>query len=157
MRTFAAARHDPGQAGFTLVELMVVLAVLALAATVVIMTMPGSNARVSDETDRLAVRIAALRDLAIVEGRPMALVISPSGYGFERRAAAGWEVLPGRGFARRDWPRGVRLTQPAGSGPVRITFDPVGMTSARTALALGDGDVTTRLTVAVTGEVTRGE
>ena len=37
---------------------MVVLAVLALAATVVVLTIPGSNARVTEEADRLAVRTA---------------------------------------------------------------------------------------------------
>jgi general secretion pathway protein H len=157
MRTFAAAHPDRNNAGFTLVELMIVLAVLALAATVVVMTMPGSSAQVTAEADRLAVRIAALRDLAIVEGRPMAIVVSPSGYGFERRAREGWDVLSGRGFARRDWPRGVRLTQPAGGAPLRIAFDPVGMTSARTALALSDGTVTARLSIGATGEVSRGE
>jgi general secretion pathway protein H len=157
MRISAAVRPERHPRGFTLVELMVVLAVLALAATVVILTIPGSNARVVAEADRLAVRIAALRDLAIVEGRPMALVISPSGYGFERREAGGWAVLPGRGFARHNWPRGVRLTDPADGAPLRIAFDPVGMTSARTALTIGDGAVSARLTVSATGEVTRGE
>ena len=157
MRTFAAPRPDRTSAGFTLVELMVVLAVLALAATVVVMTMPGSSAQVTAEADRLAVRIAALRDLAIVEGRPMAIVVSASGYGFERRASTGWESLPGRGFARRDWPLGVRLTQPTNGAPLRIAFDPIGMTSARTALAISDGDVTARLSVGATGEVVRSE
>jgi general secretion pathway protein H len=157
MRISAPARHSARSAGFTLVELMVVLAVLALAATIVILTIPGSNARVHDEADRLAVRIASLRDLAIVEGRPMALVVSPSGYGFERREVGGWAVLPGRGFARHNWPRGVRLTDPADGAPLRIAFDPVGMTSARTVLTIGDSAVSARLTVSATGEVTRGE
>jgi general secretion pathway protein H len=157
MRISAVPPPEPRERGFTLVELMVVLAVLALAATVVILTIPGSNARVADEADRLAVRIAALRDLAIVEGRPMALVVSPSGYAFERREAGGWSALPGRGYDRHDWPRGVRLTAPAGGAPLRIAFDTVGMTSARTALAIGDGEVTARLTVSATGEVVRDE
>lgn len=157
MRISAAVPPDRHPRGFTLVELMVVLAVLALAATVVILTIPGSNARVAGEADRLAVRIAALRDLAIVEGRPMALVISPSGYAFERRENTGWIDLPGRGFDRHDWPRDVRLLEPVGGAPLRIAFDPVGLTSARTQLAIGDGDATARLSVSTTGEVVRGE
>lgn len=131
---------------------MVVLAVLALAATLVILTAPGSGSRVHDEADRLALRVAALRDLAIVEGRPMAMTISPSGYGFERRAAAGWEALPGRGFERRDWPGTVRLQ---GTAPQRVVFDPVGMTGAPTALVLIDGETAARVTLATTGEVKR--
>ena len=157
MRISAPQRPDARSAGFTLVELMVVLAVLALAATVVVLTIPGSNARVTEEADRLAVRIAGLRDLAIVEGRPMAVVVSPSGYAFERREAAGWSDLPGRAYARHDWPAGVRLTDPAGGTTLRITFDHIGITSARTVLAIGDGETTARLSVSTTGEVVRGE
>lgn len=157
MRISAAVRPERHPRGFTLVELMVVLAVLALAATVVILTIPGSNARVVAEADRLAVRIAALRDLAIVEGRPMALVVSPSGYAFEQREAGGWSALPGRGFGRHDWPRDVRLIEPAGGKPLRVTFDTIGMTSERTEFAIGGGDATARLTVSAAGEVVRGE
>lgn len=156
MRIFAAAHPDRRERGFTLVELMVVLAVLALAATVVLLTMPGGNARVADESDRLAARMAALRDLAIVEGRPMALVISPSGYAFERRSAAGWEPLPGRGFVRRDWPSGIRWTE-GGGGVRRIAFNPVGMTDARVTVRLTDGEAAASVTLLTTGEVARGQ
>lgn len=157
MRTSAALPPEPRQRGFTLVELMVVLAVLALAATVVVLTIPGSNARVSNEADRLAVRIASLRDLAIVEGRPMAVVVSPSGYAFERHGADGWSALPGRAYARRDWPTGIRLTQPADGAPLRVTFDNIGTISASTSLTIGDGTTAAQLRVSTTGEVVRGE
>jgi general secretion pathway protein H len=140
--------------GFTLVEMMVVLAVLALAATLVLLTAPSGGSRVQGEADRLAARIAALRDLAIVEGRPMAIVVSPSGYAFERRMAAGWEILPGRGFNRHDWAPPVRLQAAA---PTRIAFDPIGMTSAPATLALTDGESVARVALATTGEVRRGE
>lgn len=140
--------------GFTLVELMVVLAVLALAATLVLLTAPTGGDRVQGEADRLAARVAALRDLAIVEGRPMAMTISPSGYDFERRMAAGWEALPGRGFERRNWPDKLRLEAQA---PIRILFDPIGMTSAPTAVVLTDGETVARVALATTGAVTRSE
>ena len=153
----AALPPEPRARGFTLVELMVVLAVLALAATVVVLTIPGSNARVTEEADRLAVRIASLRDLAIVEGRPLAVVVSPSGYAFERREADGWSALPGRAYARRDWPAGIRLTEPASGAPLRIAFDNVGTISAGASLAISDGSTAARLRVSTTGEVVRGE
>ena len=63
MRIFAATadtrtRRAPN--GFTLVELMVVLAIMALAATAVVLTIPGEERTVRSEADRLA----ALRDEA---------------------------------------------------------------------------------------------
>src|SRR3546814_6784680 len=42
--------------GFTLVELMVVLAIMALAATAVVLTIPGEERAVRSEADRLAAR-----------------------------------------------------------------------------------------------------
>lgn len=150
-------RPEHRQTGFTLVELMVVLAVLALAATVVMLSLPGSEARAASEADRLAARIAAVRDLAIVEGRPVAVVISPSGYAFERRSAAGWESISGRGFERRDWPDDVRIVLPANQPAIRIGFDPIGMTAGRSALSLAAGDSSARIVVTTTGEVLRDE
>src|SRR5690606_30071026 len=74
-----------GEAGFTLVELMLVLAIMGLAAATVMLTLPDSQRGARDEADRLAARLAAVRDLAVIEGRGTAAVISASGYGFERR------------------------------------------------------------------------
>jgi general secretion pathway protein H len=146
------AAADRRSAGFTLVEMMMVLAVLALAATVVLLTIPTSSSQLRDEADRLATRVAALRDLAIVEGRPMAVVIRPSGYDFERRGSSDWEALPGRGFEPRDWPGAVRLQA---APPPRLVFDPVGMTGTAASVALTDGEAVARVLVTTTGEVKR--
>jgi general secretion pathway protein H len=135
---------------------MLVLAVLALAATVVLLTLPSGEQRVAGEADRLAVRIAALRDLAIVEGRAMAITVQPSGYGFERRVGEGWDAVPGRSFAAHDAPSGIRFAG-EGAAAERIVFDALGMTDTRRTLAVSDGTVTARLRVSATGEVARGE
>jgi general secretion pathway protein H len=162
MRIFAPARPEGrsrrAESGFTLVELMVVLALLALATTAVIITMPASGSAAQAEADRLALRVAALRDLAIVEGRPAALVVSPSGYAFERQTEAGWEPLSGRGFARRDWPAGVGIAASSTNAAlIRVSFDTMGMTAAPQKIVLSDGDGRAALTISATGGVTRGE
>ena len=56
--------------GFTLVELMVVLTILALAATAVVLTIPGEERSVRSEADRLAARLAAARDVVRLLWRP---------------------------------------------------------------------------------------
>ena len=92
MRIFAAkakahARRDAN--GFTLVELMVVLAIMALAATAVVLTIPGDERSVRSEADRLAARAARARDIAVIGRRHVAGSLGPSGYGVGRRGPGG--------------------------------------------------------------------
>ena len=160
MRTFAAkaeARRRPGANGFTLVELMVVLAIMALAATAVVLTIPGEERTVRSEADRLAARLAAARDVAVIEGRSVAVNFAPSGYGFERRIAGEWRPLPGRAFERRNWPGDVRFVGGNGQGAARVLFDRVGISSTPQAVVLTGGDAREIVRVSATGEVSRGQ
>ena len=158
MRIFAATaeartRHEPN--GFTLVELMVVLAIMALAATAVVLTIPGEERAVHSEADRLAARLAAARDVAVIEGRSIAVSFAPSGYGFERRVSGQWQPLPGRAFEQRTWPGDVRFTAGNGEGAARILFDRVGTSPTPQALMLSGGDAREVVRVSATGEVSR--
>src|SRR3546814_6963837 len=91
---------------------MVVLAILALAAAAVVLTIPGEEQHVRSEADRLAARLAAARDIAVIEGRSVAVDLAPSGYGFARRIDGAWGPLPGRAFERRSWPSDVGWKRP---------------------------------------------
>src|SRR3546814_13204921 len=99
MRISAPTVKRPRPNGFTLVELMVVLAILALAAAAVVLTIPGEEQHVRSEADRLAARLAAARDIAVIEGRSVAADLAPSGYGLARR-------IPGAGGPLWEGPRG---------------------------------------------------
>lgn len=129
-----------GQAGFTLVELMVVLAIMGLAAAAVILTLPSQDQILRQEADRLAVRLAAARDLAVVEGRGTAAVISPSGYGFEQQVRGEWQMLQGRAFVQHDWPRDIRVTVDnigeGGGAQTRILFSRLGTTQTPQSLTM---------------------
>ena len=160
MRIFAAtikARARPPANGFTLVELMVVLAIMALAATAVVLTIPGEERTVRSEADRLAARIAAARDVAVIEGRSVAVTFAPSGYGFERRIAGEWQPLPGRAFERRNWSGNVRFEAGDGRGAARLLFDRVGTSPTPQAIVLAGGDAREVVRVSATGEVSRGQ
>ncbi len=160
MRTFAAkakARAGREANGFTLVELMVVLAIMALAATAVVLTIPGEERSVRSEADRLAARLAGARDIAVIEGRSVAVNFAPSGYGFERRIAGEWQPLPGRAFAQRNWPGDVRFVAGDGQGVTRILFDRVGTSPTPQTVVLSGGEAREIVRVSATGEVSRGE
>ena len=160
MRIFAQtadARTRRAPNGFTLVELMVVLAIMALAATAVILTIPGEERTVRSEADRLAARLAAARDVAVIEGRSVSVNFAPSGYGFERRIAGEWQPLPGRAFAQRNWPGGVRFSAGDGQGAARILFDRVGISPTPQVIVLTGGDAREIVRVSATGEVGRGQ
>lgn len=161
MRIFAAtakprARARPDANGFTLVELMVVLAIMALAATAVVLTIPGEERSVRSEADRLAARLAAARDVAVIEGRSVAVRFAPSGYGFERRIAGEWQPLPGRPFEQRSWPADVTFSAESGQGVARILFDRVGTSPTPQTVVLSGGDAREMVRVSATGEVSRG-
>lgn len=145
-----------GERGFTLVELMVVLAIMALAATVVVLTIPGEERTVRSEADRLAARLAAARDVAVIEGRSVSVNFAPSGYGFERRVEGAWQALPGRAFEQHDWPGGVTFVAGDGQGAARILFDRVGTSPTPQAVVLSGGDAHAIVRVSATGEVSRG-
>ena len=158
MRIFAAtaetrARRAPN--GFTLVELMIVLAIMALAATAVVLTIPGEERSVRSEADRLAARLAAARDVAVVEGRSVAVNFAPSGYGFEHRIDGAWAPLPGRVFAQRNWPADIRFAAGDGQGAARILFDRVGTSPTPQAVVLAGGEAREVVRVSATGEVSR--
>lgn len=148
-------RRRPRTGGFTLVELMVVLMILALAATAVALTIPDDEQTVRSEADRLAARLAAARDIAVVEGRSVAVRLAPSGYGFERRIDGRWEALPGRPFAQRNWPSDVVFAGGDGQPVARLIFDRVGTSPTPQALVLSGGGARETVRISATGEVSR--
>ena len=112
-----------GERGFTLVELLVVITVMALLATGVVLTLPASGAGARDAAGRFAARVAAARDTAVLTGRPTGLWVSPSGYGFEQLQGAQWRAVDARPLVQEDWGRGV---QAGVQGQARVRFDSVG-------------------------------
>lgn len=118
--------------GFSLVEMMVVLMVMGLLATVAVLTLPGDERKLRTEAERFAARTLAARDEAIIGARPVALVVGESGYYFERRMDGQWQPLPGRGFDLAAWGDGTV----ASAGRQRVIFDSLGLASSEAAIRL---------------------
>jgi general secretion pathway protein H len=109
-------RGGTGEAGFTLVELMVVLAILGLATAAVMLSLPERGGSLAAEAERFAARAKAARDDAILDARAATVALAPGGYEVTRRSEA----------AHYDWAPG---TQAELSGGVanRIRFSATGL------------------------------
>jgi general secretion pathway protein H len=100
---------------------MVVIVIIGIAATAVVMAVPDTGGSIQAEAERFAARAKAARDSAIVEARPYALVVDPSGYAVSRRSEGRWVQA-----ARHAWVRGTEA-ESAGNDRGRVRFDSTGM------------------------------
>ena len=112
----AAAIERDEASGFTLVELLVVLVIVALAAAAVILTLPERGGSLSAEAERFAARAKAARDDAILDARAATVAIGPAGYEVTRRTES----------AHYDWVEGTRPAL-AGGRDGRIRFGATGL------------------------------
>src|SRR6202007_19181 len=91
------------QQGFTMIELMVVIVIIGLMSAAVMLTTSDPRGGLSNEADRFAGRVRAAHDRAVVLARPVALWVSPTGYGFEERRDGRWMPLDQKPLTATDW------------------------------------------------------
>lgn len=132
--------------GFTLVELMVVIAIIGVAAGAVVLSMPDPRPTLAVEAERFAARLTLAREEVVMTNRPVALRADAAGYGFESFDGAVWTPLTGV-LAPKAW-EGVAVAAPA-----RAVFDPTGGADAASVRLEREGQA---VTVAIdgAGEVT---
>ncbi len=137
-----------GESGFSLIELMVVVFIIGLAAGAVVITIAPAERAAIDDAERFAARAAAARDLAVIERRPIRLWVTGSGYGFENRAGAEWLPSDEDILETRDWSSGTAATL-SGGDQARRVFGFTGLPSAPLAVTLAQGQ--THATVRIEG------
>lgn len=146
------AERRPGRSsGFTLVETMVVLAIIGLMTAVVAVNLPSPGGTLAHESERLAARLLAARDNAILANRETAAILDARGYRFVERDGKAWRPLDEEPLTPAEWRGGTAPVLPE-NGELRVSFDSVGMSEPR-VLALVNGDRRAALRVLGSGEV----
>jgi len=138
--------------GFTLVELMVVLLIIGLMASVVVFSFPSGSSKLEEDAQRFAARTAALRDNAILQSRPMAVQITPSGYSFLERRKGSWSVIEDKPFVSTNWSSGVTANT-GDNGTMMISFESTGLPSDQAELVLQGNEQSRRVLIAPMGDV----
>ena len=97
-------------AGFTLVELMVVLVVIGIVSAAVLLSTRGADpGRVlARESDRLALCLERAVDAAVAGPRHFGLRLNAQGYGFLVYRAGAWQVPADPPCPDHAWPAGLR-------------------------------------------------
>jgi general secretion pathway protein H len=113
--------------GFTLVELMVTITVVALMASAVVWAVPAPGAKLRNDALRFAARVRAARDQAIVSAQPVSVWVTAGGYGFDQRASGRWVPMADKPLRVERWTEGARAALDAPDGRVRVTYDPTGL------------------------------
>ncbi len=82
------------QSGFTLLEILLVMFLLAGVASVVVLTLPDSGqAQLKRRADTLALQLDKISDEALIDGKTYGLFIAENSYTFMVLAKAGWQPL----------------------------------------------------------------
>ncbi|HET9398327.1 MAG TPA: GspH/FimT family pseudopilin [Sphingomicrobium sp.] len=147
--------------GFTLVEMLIVMLVMALLATAVVLTAGGGGRSAGADASRLASRIAAAQETAITSGRPVAVWISRSGYGFDVRSGGKWRPVDQKPFETIDWPAGTAIVATGmpgrqallSGGRARLVFDNLGFPDSPIQLDVSRDGSSAQIDVLPNGDV----
>lgn len=144
------------QQGFTLIELMIVITIFALASVAVVLVIPDPRGRIRDDAERFASRTRAAHDAAIVSARPVSVWVTAGGYGFDERSGGRWQALGDKGLRVAQWGKGIQAVPVAGGGRDRVVFDPTGMADQPMTVELRRDGQSMRVSVGINGAVRVG-
>ena len=138
------------EAGFTLTELMVVLTIIGLLATVVVLSMTDGRPSGAQEAERFAARLVRARDEALMTNQTVEVAVSPRGYAFRVSGPRGWTPLEEGPFREVGWSPDTHLS--ATDAVDRVVFDPAGVATPADYV-IARGRLRSRVSVDTAGNV----
>ncbi len=127
------------QRGFTLLELMVVLVIIAVSASLALLALPPTNRNALDQDSaQLAALLDAARSYAAAVQAPVRLETTPDGYQFVGIVRGSWQVLEGELRPRSFLTTGAQLSLPATSARDGLLLGPEPVSDpSQVSIALG--------------------
>jgi general secretion pathway protein H len=133
--------------GFTLVELMVVMAIIGLLSAVVVLNLPTRASAPLVEARSLVSILDAARTGAVVNARAIRVRFGGGAPIAEQRRRGAWVALPPKVAGLSRWPADVATS------PGELVFDPTGTVSGASEISLTRGSGTARVLVDAEGTI----
>lgn len=97
--------------GVTLIETLVVLALIALLASIAVLGAPAARSSAREEAERFAARLDRAQAHALATGAPLKVDIAANGYAFSAYRDSAWaELKSPAALARRAFRRDVSVS-----------------------------------------------
>lgn len=133
--------------GFTLLELMVVIAIIGLMSAALIFNLADPRGNLIDEAERFAARVSAARNEAVLTARETRVVVAAGGYQFETRKRGQWISFVGKPLLPAQWRPSTQASN------IVINFDSTGQIQEAKRILITRGDRRVAVDVAFDGSV----
>lgn len=146
--------RSQAQAGFSLVEILVVVFLMGLMSAVVVLSFPSRNVGPDDQAQQLAAKLRLASQDSITTGRTLGARVTDSDYGFYALRLGLWQAITNdRMMTAGYWDDGTVVTVDLGelatpAEQATIVFDPMGVVTrftitleyqGETSRIIGDG------------------